>query len=114
MSSDPSESDKCLAFVTRAMPDAIDAFSIHEGGIRLWQSCWHADDPRCKMYPDEVGDVTRGVWRLTDGEVQRREATRRLDAIEIKLAELMSHLRALEQRRKPGRPRRRALEEQVA
>lgn len=108
VSSDPSESDKTLALVTRAMPDAADLISFSETGMpRPWFSCWHADDPRCREHPELFSEEDRGVIRLTDGEVQRREMFRRLDAIDVKLAELGSQVSILERLRpKRGRPRK--------
>lgn len=94
ISSDPSESDKSLGWVFEALPDSCSVVTV--AGTQLY-NCWHADDPRCVSMPDQFQqeELHRGVFRLTEGEIQRRQSFRRMADLEGRLGELFVRLHEL-------------------
>jgi hypothetical protein len=108
VSNDPSRSDSFLGFVTAVKGNAVDLvhFGTESWGPR--RDVWHEDDPRCIEHPDHFQDNISGVFRLSEGEVQRRQLVARLDALEARLAGVSAEMRqVLEQassKPKRGRP----------
>jgi hypothetical protein len=93
ISSDPSESDKTLGWVFQLGNGAVGVLSI--AGKQHFD-CWHADDPRCITQSNVFQDFDdRGVFRLTEGEIQRRQLHARMATLEGRLAELELELREL-------------------
>lgn len=111
---DPSGTDVTLGYVRRAKTTFADIVAYTEGGVTHLYDCLFETDPRIQTMPPEEWQYARGIFRLSPGEVQRRELTERLDALETKLVELLSKLEptteAKEERPKrgrgPGRPRK--------
>ena len=101
ISTDPSESDKTLGWVFEANDGACNVISVLG---RHHFDCWHADDPRCQTNSDVFQMFNdRGVFRLTEGEVQRRQLYDRMATLEQKLSEFFVQLREIGSQVRPNR-----------
>lgn len=86
VSNDPSESDKTYGVVGQVKRNSADIFMFSEDGVGRRHNCLHVSDPRVQNRPDLFTDNDRGVFRLTTGEIRRREVSKRLDAMEGQLS----------------------------
>lgn len=118
ISSDPSESDKTLGWAFDIGNGAISVISI--AGKQHFD-CWHGDDPRCVTESNVFQNFDdRGVFRLTEGEIQVRHLCDRMATLESRLTEVILEFRRLSAeppddepakmpmppKRRRGRPRR--------
>jgi len=91
ISTDPSESNTTLGWVFKVGNESAAVISI-DGVARF--DCWHADDPRCMTESNVFQQFDdRGVFRLTDGEIQRRQLYDRMSTLEGRLAEVILEMR---------------------
>jgi hypothetical protein len=120
ISSDPSESDKTLGWIFECGNGSANVISING---RTHMDCWHADDPRCQSQSGVFQDFDdRGVFRLTEGEVQRRQLFARMATLEGRLADhelkfrelARAHQQQAEQPKQRGRKQVRSAAEAMA
>ncbi len=91
ISSDPSQSDKTLGWVCDCSGGTVSVLSING---KQHFDCWEADDPRCQTHSGVFQDFDdRGVYRISEGEIQRRHLSARMATLEGRLGELMLEIR---------------------
>ena len=109
---DPSKGDVTLGLVRRPKTSNADVIAFTEGGPIHLYDCLVETDPRIQTMPAEEWQYQRGIFRLSPGELQRRELVARLDRIEEMLGKLAGEMELTKMpdeskaKRRPGRPRK--------
>lgn len=86
--SDPSQGDVTLGLVRKHKTQCADIIAFTEGGPIHLDDCMVETDPRIPTKSAEDWQYIGGIFRLSPGEVQRRELVARLDRIEEMLGKL--------------------------